>query len=203
MTRDVRSQAFEPFMREFDLPDAKGLGLSFVRTIVQASGGSVEIVSSPGEGTTVVMRWPVTAIERRDFEKAIQKVREAEREAKRLADESAAEEARVAAQAKSEAAARENRKDGATASISAMSLVGTGVDFSREGAAVLGGKGPLSEAAVRDLPPAPLPGDDDDDDRWSFDANTPSLDVPDKLSETAIARSQEPTEIVIRPVKRE
>lgn len=202
MTRDVRSQAFEPFMREFDSPEAKGLGLSFVRTIVQASGGSVELVSSPGEGTTVVMRWPVSAIERRDFEKSMQKVREAEQEAKRLAEESAAEEAKAAAQAKSEAAERDERKE-ATASVSAMSLVGTGVDFGREGQAVLGGKGPLSESEVRDLPPAPLPGDDDDDDRWSFDAKTPSLNVPDKLSETAIARSQEPTEIVIRPVKRE
>lgn len=194
MTRDIRSQAFEPFMREFESPNAKGLGLSFVRTIVQASGGSVELVSSPGEGTTVVMRWPVTAVDRRDFEKTMQKVREAELEAK-LAAASTTE-------ADAEVASPEEQKD-ATASVSAMSLVGTGVDFSREGQASLGGKGPLSEVQVRDLPPAPLPGDDDDDDRWSFDAKTPSLNVPEKLSETAIARSQEPTEIVIRPVKRE
>lgn len=209
MTRDVRSQAFEPFMREFDAPSAKGLGLSFVRTILQASGGSVELVSSPGEGTTVVMRWPVTAVERRDFEKS-----------KRLAEEAKAAEAKAKAEAETEVGAKselatdlqtasrtnalenEDRKD-ATASVSAMSLVGTGVDFSREGHAVLGGKGPLSEAEIRDLPPAPLPGDDEDDDRWSFDSKTPSLNVPDKLSETAIARSQEPTEIMIRPVKRE
>lgn len=194
MTRDIRSQAFEPFMREFESPNAKGLGLSFVRTIVQASGGSVELVSSPGEGTTVVMRWPVTAVDRRDFEKTMQKVREAELEAKLAAA--------ATTEADAEVASPEEQKD-ATASVSAMSLVGTGVDFSREGQASLGGKGPLSEVQVRDLPPAPLPGDDDDDDRWSFDAKTPSLNVPEKLSETAIARSQEPIEIVIRPVKRE
>ena len=140
------------------------------------------------------MRWPVTAVDRRDFEKTMQKVREAELEAKLAAA--------ATTEADAEVASPEEQKD-ATASVSAMSLVGTGVDFSREGQASLGGKGPLSEVQVRDLPPAPLPGDDDDDDRWSFDAKTPSLNVPEKLSETAIARSQEPTEIVIRPVKRE
>ena len=36
-----------------------GLGLSYVRQIVEAHGGEVTLVSSPGEGTTVTSSWPL------------------------------------------------------------------------------------------------------------------------------------------------
>jgi signal transduction histidine kinase len=200
MTRDIRSQAFEPFAKEFDLPNARGLGLSYVRTTVQASGGSVELVSSPGEGTTLIMRWPVAAAERREFQKELLKIQEAEQEAQKLAAKAAAaEEALATEKVQVTSETNEPAKPG----VLAMSLVGTGIDFGREGQATLGGKRPLSEEDLRELPPAPLAGEDEDDDGWSFDIKTPILDLKDKRSETAIKRTQEPAEIIIRPVRRD
>jgi signal transduction histidine kinase len=37
-----------------------GLGLAVARSIVEHHGGTIECLSTPGIGTTVVMRWPIT-----------------------------------------------------------------------------------------------------------------------------------------------
>jgi two-component system sensor histidine kinase BaeS len=34
-----------------------GLGLAVARSVVEQSGGTIECISAPGAGTTIVMRW--------------------------------------------------------------------------------------------------------------------------------------------------
>lgn len=69
MDRDSKNQAFEPFFHSFDEPDSRGLGLAMVRSIVLSHGGTTEIESTPGRGTTLMMQFPVLASERTAFEK--------------------------------------------------------------------------------------------------------------------------------------
>jgi len=52
---------FEPFHRTLTgkaTASGAGLGLFVVRTIMEAHGGSVELESKPGQGTTVSVRFP-------------------------------------------------------------------------------------------------------------------------------------------------
>jgi signal transduction histidine kinase len=60
---DEQSQVFEPFFRGrgavADQLHGTGLGLSLVRSIIEAHGGAVSVESEPGRGTTVVLRLPV------------------------------------------------------------------------------------------------------------------------------------------------
>lgn len=191
MNRDTRAQAFEPFFREFDHPDSRGLGLSTVKSMMQSQGGTAEIASSPGEGTSLICRWPVSRKDREAFE------------TKAAADRQAATEAALAASVAASSLAVESvAPSDAMTSASAVSLMKTTADFSDEGAVALGGKTPLSGDQMAALPPPPT-DDDDDDDSWSFDNSNPSLRISKSISETAISRSNEPTEIVIRPVRRE
>lgn len=67
MDRETKAQAFEPFFHGFDDPAARGLGLATVRSIVQSQGGSCELKSAPGDGTTITLQWPVLASERETF----------------------------------------------------------------------------------------------------------------------------------------
>jgi signal transduction histidine kinase len=67
---DEQSQIFEPFFRGrsavSDQVHGTGLGLSLVRGIVEAHGGSAYVESDAGKGTTVVLRLPVTATNNQD-----------------------------------------------------------------------------------------------------------------------------------------
>ena len=54
--RDVT--AFRQFDRALFEQQGSGLGLVLVKGIVEASGGSLELVSCPGEGTNVRASWP-------------------------------------------------------------------------------------------------------------------------------------------------
>lgn len=74
MDRETKAQAFDPFFRNFTDPEARGLGLATVRSIVQAHGGTCEISSAPGDGTTVTLQWPVLTSERDSFAKRPVKV---------------------------------------------------------------------------------------------------------------------------------
>jgi signal transduction histidine kinase len=50
--------AFRQFDRARYEQQGSGMGLALVRAIAEATGGRLEIVSRPGEGTTVRVLWP-------------------------------------------------------------------------------------------------------------------------------------------------
>jgi two-component system, NtrC family, sensor histidine kinase HydH len=56
MSPETRGQAFTPFFTT--RAAGTGLGLPLVQRIVEQHGGSIEISSTPGEGTTVTMVFP-------------------------------------------------------------------------------------------------------------------------------------------------
>lgn len=58
MTSDVRTRALDPFFTTKTRALSTGLGLSLVHGVVKACGGSLDIKSTPGVGTTVVLRIP-------------------------------------------------------------------------------------------------------------------------------------------------
>lgn len=58
MSPDVLARAFDPFFTTKDIGKGSGLGLPQVHGFATSSGGSVEIASSPGNGTTVSLRLP-------------------------------------------------------------------------------------------------------------------------------------------------
>ncbi len=56
MERDVLDRVFEPY---FSTKDAgTGLGLPIAKKIVEDHGGTIQIASRPGQGTSIVLRWP-------------------------------------------------------------------------------------------------------------------------------------------------
>jgi len=64
MTSDVLARALEPFFTTKPLGMGSGLGLSTIYGFIRQSGGSLEIDSAPGEGTTVRIYLPRTKAEK-------------------------------------------------------------------------------------------------------------------------------------------
>ncbi len=58
MTPEVLSRALEPFFTTKGEGRGTGLGLAQVQALVRQSGGSTQIDSAPGAGTTVTLRFP-------------------------------------------------------------------------------------------------------------------------------------------------
>ncbi|RPI20239.1 MAG: histidine kinase, partial [Actinobacteria bacterium] len=63
MTREEQEKLFRPFTRGVRSGPGTGLGLAITRSIVTAHGGSIEVVSSPGTGTTMSVRVPKRALD--------------------------------------------------------------------------------------------------------------------------------------------
>jgi signal transduction histidine kinase/ActR/RegA family two-component response regulator len=61
MTREVLDRAFEPFFTTKPVGKGTGLGLSMAHTIISAHGGTVDLKSTPGVGTTVVLSLPAVS----------------------------------------------------------------------------------------------------------------------------------------------
>ena len=62
MSRDEQDKLFRPFARGPRSGSGSGLGLAITRSIVTAHGGSIEVVSSPGTGTTMSVSIPKRAL---------------------------------------------------------------------------------------------------------------------------------------------
>lgn|GEM_PF-6567012 len=61
MSDEVQKKIFEPFFTTKGQGKGTGLGLATVRGIIQENEGHIDVVSSPGEGTTFYVYLPVTA----------------------------------------------------------------------------------------------------------------------------------------------
>jgi DNA-binding response OmpR family regulator len=59
MTPQELHQALDPFVQNRDRPSDAGLGLPFVRALVEESGGTLELESSPLQGTRAVIHLPM------------------------------------------------------------------------------------------------------------------------------------------------
>ncbi len=62
MTREEQETLFRPFTRGTRSGSGSGLGLAITRSIVTAHGGSIEVVSAPGAGTTMSVSIPKRAL---------------------------------------------------------------------------------------------------------------------------------------------
>ncbi len=63
MTQDVASRIFYPFFTTKDIDQGTGLGLAVVHGIVTAHQGTIEVDTSPGEGTRFEVRLPIAGPE--------------------------------------------------------------------------------------------------------------------------------------------
>lgn len=61
MTDAIREKVFEPFYTTKPTGSGTGLGLSIVASMIDAAGGSVEVISAPGQGTEFVLRLPLAS----------------------------------------------------------------------------------------------------------------------------------------------
>jgi CheY-like chemotaxis protein len=57
---DIRARVFEAFFTTKPVGEGTGLGLSLCRSIVEEHGGTIEVQSEEGVGTTFVISLPVT-----------------------------------------------------------------------------------------------------------------------------------------------
>ncbi|HHJ51862.1 MAG TPA: HAMP domain-containing histidine kinase, partial [Caldithrix abyssi] len=56
---DVVSKIFDPFFTTKEINQGTGLGLSISYSIVKKHNGEIEVDSSPGKGTTFILKIPI------------------------------------------------------------------------------------------------------------------------------------------------
>ncbi len=61
MTSETRAKLFQPFFTTKEVGEGTGLGLSLSRSILLEHGGSIDVLSQPGEGTELTILLPVTS----------------------------------------------------------------------------------------------------------------------------------------------
>ena len=59
MPKDVLEKIFDPFFTTKPRGQGTGLGLAVVSGIVRELGGKLNIASTPGQGTTIAIYFPV------------------------------------------------------------------------------------------------------------------------------------------------
>jgi PAS domain S-box-containing protein len=62
MSEAVRERAFEPFYTTKGPGDGTGLGLAIVYAVATECGGDVDLVSAPGAGTSIRVRFPIAPV---------------------------------------------------------------------------------------------------------------------------------------------
>ena len=65
MTPDIVEHIFEPFFTTKDAGHGTGLGLPVVESVVTQLGGTISVDSTPGEGTTFTVRFPLAPADAR------------------------------------------------------------------------------------------------------------------------------------------
>ena len=63
MDDDTKAQMFNAFFSTKEHDQGTGLGLHSVQDVVRRTGGSVDVQSAPGKGTTIVVTWPMESHE--------------------------------------------------------------------------------------------------------------------------------------------
>jgi signal transduction histidine kinase len=61
MDSETRARVFEPFFTTKKPGQGTGLGLATVQRIVTEAGGTIEIESEPGRGTSIAVFFPAIA----------------------------------------------------------------------------------------------------------------------------------------------
>ena len=74
MPEDVRKNIFDPFFTT-KLPKGTGLGMSVSYSIIRRHGGTIEVESETGKGTTITIRLPVSKDQSRHDRRSVQKLK--------------------------------------------------------------------------------------------------------------------------------
>ncbi|WP_269585991.1 PAS-domain containing protein [Roseibium sp. Sym1] len=69
---DIRARIFEPFFTTKDVGEGTGVGLAFSHRIVDTHGGTLEVTSAPGTGTSFFVRLQATRPEADETSAALQ-----------------------------------------------------------------------------------------------------------------------------------